>query len=172
MKKVTPYQLATLASRIDRERCVKDPNGVLRAAVDLVRQAENELWCAAQEDKRQEQEWEEYQKDMEETRVDWAKGTKEITRERRRERAVRKFTEFLKDQAPALRAKNIPGWPGNLSDYKRNGFTVGEVDEFELEFAEWKKPRKGKQGRRISQHDGRLRTELVGLVPRRPSKSG
>jgi hypothetical protein len=168
MKKVTPYQLATLASRIDRERCVKDPNGVLKAAVDLLRHAEYELWCAVQGDKRKEQEWEEYQKNMEETRVDWAKGTREITRERRRERAARKFTEFLKDQAPALHAKNVPRWPGNPSDYKRDGFTLAEIDAFELEFAEWKKPRKGKRGRRISESDGRLRTELVALIPTRP----
>jgi hypothetical protein len=172
MKKVTPYQLATLASRIDPERCVKDPTGALRAAVELLRHAKHVVWRAVEEDKRNEQELEEIEKDRQETRVDWAKGTKEITCERRRERAARKFTEFLKHQAPALRAKNIPGWPGNLSDYKRDGFTLEQVDAFELEFAEWKKPRKGKQGRRISQHDGRLRTELVGLVPRKPSNPG
>jgi hypothetical protein len=170
MEKVTPYELATLASRIDPERCVKDPTGALRAAVELLRCAKHVVWCAVEEDKRNEQEWEEIQKFEESTRVDWAKGTKQITREKRRERAARKFKEFLKHQALALRAKDVPGWPGNLSDYERDGFTLAEVDEFERCFAEWKKPRKGKQGRRISQHDGRLRTELVGLVPRKPSK--
>jgi len=168
MKKVTPYQLATLASRIDPERCLKDPTGVLRAALDLLRRAEHEVWCAMEEDKRDQEWFEEHENFMESTRVDWAKGTREITRERRRERAARKFTEFLKDQAPALRAKHVPGWPGNPSDYKRDGFTLAEIDAFELEFAEWKKPRKGKRGRRISESDGRLRTELVALIPTRP----
>jgi len=171
MKEGTPYQLATLASRIDPERCLKDPTGVLRAALHLLRRADFELWCAVQEDKRNQKRNQEYFEERESTRVDWAKGTREITGEKRRERAVRKFTEFLKDQALTLRAQNVPGWPGSLSDYKRNGFTLAEVDAFEIEFSDWKKPRKGKQGRRISQSDGRLRTDLVEFVPRKPRKA-
>lgn len=88
MKKVTPYQLATLASRIDPERCRKDPTGVLRAALDLLRSAEHEVWCAMEEDKRDQEWFEEHENDMKSTRVDWAKGTKEITGEKRRERAA------------------------------------------------------------------------------------
>jgi len=60
--------------------------------------------------------------------------------------------------------------PGDLDGYKRDGFTPIEVHELELKFAEWKKQPKGKQGRRLSEQDGRLRTELSGLVPRKPSK--
>jgi hypothetical protein len=171
MKKVTPYQLATLASRIDPERCVKEPSFVLRAALDLLRQAEYEVWCAMEEDKREQGWFEEYEKFIENTRVDWAKGTKEITREERRERAARKFTEFLKHQALALRAKHVPGWPGNLRDYKRDGFTLAERDEFQRNFAEWKKPRKGKQGRRISESDGRLRIGRLRLVATKLQKT-
>jgi hypothetical protein len=62
---------------------------------------------------------------------------------------------------------------GTVSLYKREGFTVEEVLELEYGFTNWKrqpKRKKSKQGRRISEHDGRLRTELVGLVPRKPRK--
>ena len=159
MKEVTPYQLATLASRIDPERCLKEPNLLLRTVVKILRQAEFELRCAAEEDKGDDEWLEGYEEFMERTRVDWAKGTKEITGEQRRERAVRKVTEFVKHQAP-----------GNLSRYKRDGFTLAEIGKFQGKFAESKKQRKGKQGRRISDGDGRLRTELVGLVPRKPRK--
>jgi len=160
MKEVTPYQLATLASRIDPERCLTDPKGMLRIAVRFLREAEYELRCAVQEDEEDEASGEAYVEWMERTRVDWAKGTKEITGERRRERAASKFTEFVKHQVP-----------GNLSRYKRDGFTLAEINDFRGKFAEWKKPRKGKQGRRKSEGDGRLRTELVGLVPRKPRKA-
>jgi hypothetical protein len=170
MKKVTPYQLAILASRIDPDRCLKDPTGVLRAAADLLRRAEYEVWCAMEEDKRDQESFKEYEKFMESTCVDWAKATKKITGEKRRERAARKFTEFLKHQALALRAKHVPGWPGNLSNYKRDGFTLAEVDEFQRNFDEWKKPRKGKQGRRISESDGRLRIGSLRLAATKPQK--
>jgi hypothetical protein len=96
---------------------------------------------------------------MESTRVDWAKGTKEITGEKRRERGARKFTEFVKHQAP-----------GNLRDYKRDGFTLAEIQELQGKFAEWKKQPKGKQGRRISESDGRLRIGRLRLVATKPQK--
>ena len=44
---------------------------------------------------------------------------------------------------------------------------------FEAEFSNWRKQpkrKKGKQGRRISEHDGRLRTELLALLPKKPRK--
>jgi hypothetical protein len=160
MKKVTPYELATLASRIDPERCMKDPTGALGAAVELLRHAKHVLWCAVEEDERNEQESEEYQKAMEGIRVDWAQGTKEITGEQRRERAARKFTEFVKHKAPA-----------NLSGYKRAGFTLDEIYELHSKFAEWKKQPKGKQGRRISESDGRLRIGRLRLVATKPQKA-
>jgi len=43
--RMTPYDLATLASRINPERCVKDPDGALTAAVELLRHAKNVLWA-------------------------------------------------------------------------------------------------------------------------------
>jgi len=159
MKEVTPYQLATLASRIDPERCRTEPGAMLRDAVRFLAGAKYELQRAIQGEKEDEAADEADSEWMDTTRVDWAKGTKEITGEKRRERAARKFTEFVKHQAP-----------GNLSGYKRDGFTLAETYAFRDKFAEWKKQPKGKQGRRISQKDGRLRTELVGLVPRKPQK--
>jgi hypothetical protein len=160
MKKVTPYQLATLASRIDPERCRKDPETVLRGALTLLQRAEHEVGCAVEEDKTFQAWIEEQEKFMESTRVDWAKGTKEITGEKRRERAARKFTEFVKHQAP-----------GNLSGYKRDGFTLAEIQELHGKFAEWKKPRKRKQGRRISESDGRLRIGRLRLAATKAQKA-
>jgi len=159
MKKVTPYQLATLASQIDPERCKTQPHDVLRDAVHLLREAESELWRAVKEDKEDAEYWEGYEEMIQTVRKDWAKGAKEITGEKRRERAARKVRQFLKHERP-----------GDLSHYERDGFTLAEIDEFGSKFSAWKKPRKGKQGRRKSQHDARLRTELVGLVPIKPRK--
>ena len=159
MEKVTPYELATLASRIDPERRMKDPSGALKAAVDLLRSAKDVLRLAAEEDRRNEQEEEEEAKYYESKCVGWGKGIKEITGEQRRDRATSKFTEFVKHESP-----------GDLGGYKRDGFTLIEIHQLGIEFAEWKKQPKRKQGRRRSEHDGRLRTELVGLVPTKPRK--
>ena len=159
MEKVTPYELATLAGRIDPERCMKDPNGALKAAVEFLRHAKYALRDAVEEDRKNEQEVEEFHKFDEAKCVDWAKGIREITGEQRRDRATSKFTEFMKHKSP-----------GNLGGYKRDGFTPIEIHELQSEFAEWKKQPKGRQGRRLSEHDARLRTELSGLVPRKPRK--
>ena len=159
MEKVTPYELATLASRIDPERCMKDLSGALTAAVELLRSAKDVLRRAAEEDRRNEQEQQEFDEQHETKCVGWAKGIKEITGEQRRDRATSKFTEFVKHESP-----------GNLGAYKRDGFTPIEIHELQDEFVEWKKQPKRKQGRRRSEHDGRLRTELVGLVPTKPRK--
>jgi len=102
-----------------------------------------------------------------EERVDWVRGIKDITSEGRRDRAMRRFMKFLKYERPE-KAKE------QLSLYKRRGFTINDIMNLQYRFAEWRKQpkrKKGKQGRRVSRHDGRLRTELVGLVatkPRRP----
>jgi hypothetical protein len=72
---------------------------------------------------------------------------------------MRKFTEFMKHESP-----------GSLAGYRRDGFTPFELYSLQRKFAEWKKRPKGKQGRRLSEQDGRLRTKLSGLVPRKPGK--
>src|SRR4029453_12288471 len=162
MEKVTPYELATLAGRIDPERCMKDPNGALKAAVDLLRCTKHVLWCAAEEDRTNEQELEEFHKFDEAKCVDWAKGIREITGEQRRDRATSKFTEFMKHESP-----------GNLGGYKRDGFTPNEIHDLQDEFTDWKKEpkrKKGRQGRRISEHDRRLRVGSFQLTPRKPRK--
>ena len=161
MKKVTPYQLATLASRIDPERCARDPKRALDDAVDLLTEAESALWRA----KEEEATGDAYLKYLDETREDWVRGLKRITGERRRDRATRQFTEFMEHRAPGK----------NLSHYKRDGFTLNEIRDLHQDFTNWKKqPRrkKGKQGRRISESDGRLRIGRLRLVAAKPQKAG
>jgi hypothetical protein len=160
MKKVTPYQLATLASRIDPERCARDPKRALDDAVDLLTEAESALWRA----KEEEATGDAYLKYLDETREDWVRGLKRITGERRRDRATRRFTEFMEHRAPGK----------NLSHYKRDGFTLNEIQDLKQDFTNWKKqPRrkKGKQGRRISESDGRLRIGRLRLVSAKPQKA-
>jgi hypothetical protein len=156
--RVTPYELATLASRIYSELCANDPKEAIAAAERLVSEARDAIARAEAEERKNKEKWAEYDKWLE-TRVDWVRGIKDITRERRRDRATRRFAEFMGHE--------------DFSHYKCDGFTVFEVMLLEHQFRNWReqpKPKKGKQGRRISQHDGRLRTELVGLAPRKPSK--
>ena len=159
LTRVTPYELATLASRIDPEGCARDSQRALEHAWAVLKRAEYTLWRAKEEEK----EWEAYEKAHDEIRDDWARGIKQITGERRRDRATRRFTKFMEHKAPG----------NDLSHYKRDGFTLNEIHELELDFTNWKKQpkrKKGKQGHRISESDGRLRTELVGLVPTKPRK--
>jgi hypothetical protein len=167
-ERVTPYELATLASRIDPERCASDPQGAIAAAQALLILAENA--CAREEAdrKKNEEEVEALYKLETETRVDWARGIKEITRERRRDRATKRFADFMEHESPAS-AK------GNLSHYQREGFTLEEVFELKHHFTNWKKQpkrKKGKQGRRISEHDGRLRVGSFRLAPIKSRKPG
>lgn len=152
MKKVTPYELATLAARISPGRCTEEPQNAVLDAMDLLNAAENLISAdekaAANRDEM-----------LLERSVNWAKGIKKITKQTRRDRAEHWFRRFM-DGA-------------DTSVYKRDGFTRLDVHELAPRFAEWmEKPkrRKSKQGRRISKHDGRLRTELVGLVPTKPPK--
>jgi hypothetical protein len=160
--RVTPYDLATLASRIHSELCANDPKEAIAAAERLLSEARYALARAEAEEEKHKQESAKYDKWLE-TRVAWVRGIKDITREHRRDRAIKRFTAFMEHEAPGE----------DLSHYKRDGFTVFEVMLLKHQFRTWRKQpkrKKGKQGRRISQHDGRLRTELVGLVPRKPSK--
>ena len=158
-KKVTPYELATLASRINPERLDQDPDAALEDALEILRSAVHVIWRDAAEEKQVARETEEDERIYETKSVGWAKGTKEITGEQRRDRAMSKFTEFMKQQSP-----------GNVPRYRQDGFTPNEIYNLRRKFAEWKKQPKGKQGRRLSEHDGRLRTELSGLVPRKLRK--
>src|SRR5262249_17124461 len=159
--KVTPYELATLASRIYPERCASDPKEAIAAAQRLLEQAKISFKRAEEEKRRDEEEWEA----LLESRADWVHGVKYITGERRRDRATRWFAEFMQHEAPG----------NDLSHYKRDGFTLDESESLREKFTKWKKQpkrQKGKQGRRISERDGRLRTDLVGLIPRKPRNRG
>jgi hypothetical protein len=165
MNKVTPYKLATLASRINPERCTSEPKGAIAAAQELLFQAKLAIGREEADRRERKDEAEAILKEWDETHVDWARGVKKITKEGRRDRAIKLFTQFMKHE-PSEHARK-------LSHYRRDGFTLTDVFHFEDCFTDWKrqpKPKKGKQGRRISDHDGRLRTELVGLVPKKPQK--
>src|SRR5262245_38631262 len=94
--RVTPYELATLASRIHPERCGREPQRALDDALDVLKKAEYALSRAKEEEKHLEA----YEKAFDEIREDWGRGIKEITGERRRDRATRRFTEFMEQKAP------------------------------------------------------------------------
>ncbi len=51
ISKVTPYELATLASRISPERCARDPVRALDDAAKLVHAAKFALWRAREDEK-------------------------------------------------------------------------------------------------------------------------
>jgi hypothetical protein len=156
---VTAYELATLASRIYSEHR-GDPRAAVAAAAKLFDEAELALARRIIDDKKRAEDWAEHEKWLE-SPEDWVPGIKHITGERRRDRATRRFAEFTE------------GIGDDLNLYKRDGFTVYDVLRLQYEFCEWRKqpkPKKGKQGRRLSEHDSRLRTDLVGLIPTRPRK--
>jgi hypothetical protein len=159
---VTPYELATLASRINPERCITDPKEAIAAAEQLLQEAEAAINRAYQEERTKEWKLEEAQM----PRENWAPALKQITGESRRDRATRRFLEFLEHEVPG-KAKRQLGF------YKREGFTQEDIDSLQHHFKNWKKQpkrKKGKQGRRKSESDARLRTDLVGLIPRKPRK--
>ena len=160
---MTPYELATLASRIYSEHR-GNPEGAIAAAEKLLKEARYGIARLEAEETKRQEESAEYDKWLE-TPVDWVRGIKKITRERRRDRAARRFAEFMQHDDPGH----------DFSQYKRDGFTVFEVMLFEHEFSNWrKKPKrkKGKQGRRISEHDGRLRIGSLRLIPTKPRNRG
>jgi len=155
--KVTAYELATLASRI-YDGYGGDPGAAVAAAKKLSDEARYALAREEAEAKKHEEYDAEHEKWLE-SPEDWVVGIKHITGERRRDRATRKFAEFIGKT--------------DFDNYKRDGFTHVEVMLLEHEFSnsrEKPKRKKSKQGRRISEHDGRLRTQLVGLIPTKPRK--
>jgi hypothetical protein len=158
-KRVTPYELATLASRIYPERLGLDPDPALNDTLEILRFAVAIIRRDAGEERKVAQETEEEERAYHTKSEDWAKGVKEITGEHRRDRAERKLTEFMKHASP-----------GNLAGYMRDGFTPNEIHNLRRKFAEWKKQPKGKQGRRLSEHDGRLRVGSFALLPKKPRK--
>jgi hypothetical protein len=166
-KKLAAYELATLASRLWPEACVADPDRAIAAAETLITKAANSLARAEWEATKNEREHEEWQRGHSEIMLGWSEGIKYITKEARRDRATQWFTKFVRHGAPA-------DVKGKSAHYKRNGISLDEAQWLEDLFAEWKrqpKPQKGRQGRRISENDGRLRTELDGLVAKKPRKA-
>ena len=160
--RVTPYDLATLASRIYPDLCGSDPEKAIAFAQTLLIHAKNAIVRREQEDRLNEEEQEAYNEALE-TRVDWGRGTKDITRESRRDRAIKRFCNFMKQQ----------GLENDLARYKRDGFTLNDVWHFQHEFEKWKKQpkrKKGKQGRRRSEHDRRLRVGSLALLPTKSRK--
>lgn len=160
--RVTAYELATLASRIYPERCASDPKEAIAGAERLLEEAEAAIDRAYQEERKKEWELEEAQM----PRENWVRALKQITGQERRNRAVERFLEFMEHELPGKSKQQ-------LNSYRRDGFTQYDIDMLQHHFMDWlKEPRrkKGRQGRRISEHDGRLRTELLGLVPRKPPK--
>jgi hypothetical protein len=161
---VTSYELATLASRICPERCFGDPKEAIAAAERLLMDADAALDRAYQE--KQNNEWCEYLDKA--PRIHWLLAAKQITGQKRRDRAKQSFLQFIKQFWPKA-------WEAQLNRFKHDGLIQGydDIDHLQREFVKWRqrsKRKKGKQGRRLSKHDGRLRTQLVGLVPRKPRK--
>lgn len=162
MEKVTPYQLATLASRIDPERCRNDPKGAIVAAEQLLQEAKVPGERAHEEERRKDSEREE----AEIPRVNWIRALKEITGQKRRDRAVKRFQAFMDQEEPKYRE--------HLNLYKRDGFPADEMFAYQHLFLGWlKEPKrkKGKQGRRISESDGRLRIGSMRLVATKRQKA-
>jgi hypothetical protein len=166
ISKVTPYELATLASRIDPERCASAPEEAIAAAESLLSEAQNAIAVVEKRERKHEEEWTAHAKRLTDTHLDWVRGIKDITGENRRDRATMRFTQYMAQGAsPKVKAE--------FSRYKRDGFTLADVNLLQFEFRHWRKQpkrKKGKQGRRISAYDGRLRTKLVGLVVTKPRK--
>jgi len=160
---MTPYELATLASRIYPEGCISDPKEAIAAAERLLQEAKAAIGRAYGEERRKEWELEVAQM----PRIDWVSAVKQITGQKRRDRAVERFLEFMEHRWPGR-------WKQLLDGYKRDGLTEDEdIYYLKRDFMDWLKERKrkkGKQGRRISKHDGRLRIESFRLLPRKPRK--
>src|SRR5215813_12159395 len=100
ISKVTPYELATLASRIDPERCASAPKEAIAAAEGLLSEAQDAIALAEKLEREHERDWAEYAKELSDTHVGWVRGIKDITGESRRDRATRRFTEFMEQEAP------------------------------------------------------------------------
>lgn len=160
-KTATPYELATLASKICPDLCMKDPREAIKVVERLLSAARGELWQLEQN----EREIEDLNRYEAETRVDWASGVRSITREQRLERASKRFIKFLREQNPD---------GVELITCKREGFTIADASWLNHLYEMWKrkpKSKKGKQGRRISKRDGRLRIGAMKLVPQKTPKA-
>jgi hypothetical protein len=113
---VTPYELATLASRIYPKRCPSAPQEAIAAAERLLQEAEAAIERAYQEQRRKEWEREEAQMPC----VHWARALKQITGQERRDRAEERFREFLEHELPGKSKQQ-------LNAYKRAGFTEDDI---------------------------------------------
>jgi hypothetical protein len=144
---------------------MSDPEGAIAAAQTLLSEGKIALSMQRAHERAQKKEMELMDAIQRETREeDWSRALKDITSEARRDRAIKRFKQFLDYQFPGKAEER-------LSTFKRDGFTLLEISGLRDLFQEWRgqpKHKKGKQGRRKSEYDGRLRTELVGLVPRKP----
>ena len=164
---VTLYELATLASRVNSEGCISDPKEAIAAAERLLQEAEAAIERAIDRAYVKE-EFKKMKLEEQKPHINWARALKQITGQERRDRAVERFLEFLEEAMPGESKQQ-------LNRYKRDGFTQYQIDALQpLVMGSLKEPKrkKGKQGRRISEHDGRLRTDLVGLVATKPRKRG
>jgi hypothetical protein len=113
---VTPYELATLASRINPERCISDPREAIAAAERLLQEAAVAIDRAHQEEGRKD--WEREEAQM--PRINWVRALKEITGQKRRDRAVKRFLEFVEHEEPEESKQHL-----NL--YKCDGFPASEM---------------------------------------------
>ena len=153
---VTPYELATLATRINPERCISDPKQAIAAAERLLQEAEVAIERAYQEGRRKEWELEEAQMPP----VNWVRALKQITDQDRRDRAEERFLEFMEHELPGKSKQQ-------LNRYRRDGFTQYDIDTLQHHFTNWQKEpkrKKGKQGRvKNPEKDGRTKPKLTPL---------
>ena len=152
---VTAYELATLASRINPERCISAPKQAIAAAERLLQKAEVAIERANQEGRRKE--WETEVAQM--PRINWVTGLKQITGQERRDRAEERFLEFMEHELPGKSKQQ-------LNYYRRHGFIEDDIDTLQHHFTNWQKEpkrKKGKQGRVRSVADGRTKPKLTPL---------
>jgi hypothetical protein len=157
IEEVPVCKLTELALRVGG-----DPN----EAVAIVKQFFDAA-KAAKHDAYQKKRSKEWQEELAKApRENWASAVKQITLQNRRDRAELYFAEFMKAQWPDR-------WEERLDQLKRDKFNFDDIDSWRRAFEEWcKQPqrKKGKQGRRVSEHDGRLRTPLGRLLPKKSRK--
>jgi len=160
--RVTRYQLATLAARIWPRVCVESPARAIAVAERLLEQAEVSIERAYQEQRNEE--WKQEEAQM--PRKRWVAGLKEITGQKRRDRAEKRFAQFMEHQLPGKSKQQ-------LNSFKREGFSQYEIAFLQHHFRNWvKEPKrkKGKQGRRISDADRRLRIGSFRLSSKKTAK--
>jgi hypothetical protein len=153
---VTAYKLATLATRINPERCISDPKEAIAAAERLLQEADVAIERAYQE--RRMKEWEVEEAQM--PRIHWGRALKQITGQDRRNRAEERFLEFMEHDLPGKSKQQ-------LNAYKRDGFTQYEIEFLKRHFTNWQKEpkrKKGKQGQvKNREKDPRTKPKLTPL---------